>query len=104
MKVNCPHCDTPVSVNPLRRVRDVSCPSCRRLVFREERIWGRLWTLFCVLCALAAGIVFYQKTAGVLQAWAVYLNYLIPAAIVLLLAPLGNLLTCLVRRAKRGKK
>ena len=102
-RAKCPHCQSEVSVRPFRRLRDVSCPACHRLVFREERIWGKLWIVVCVLLALAAGIIIYRKTENVMQAWAVYVNYLIPAAIVLVLAPLGNLLMYLVHRVKETK-
>ena len=104
MKTICPHCESTVSVNPFKRLRDVSCPVCRRLVFREEHIWGKLWIAVCVLCALAVGVVIYRRTEQIHQAWTVYINYLIPAAMVILLAPLGNVLMFFVHRLKNRKK
>lgn len=103
MKTICPHCGSIVSVNPLKRLRDVTCPSCSRLVFREERIWGKIWILVCVLCALAVGVVIYRKTERIYQAWTVYINYLIPAATVILLAPLGNAVMFFVHQVKHRK-
>lgn len=103
MKTVCPHCGSTLPVHPIRRIRDVSCPSCNRLVFREERVWGKLWIVVCVLLALAAGVIIYQRTANIYQAWTVYVNYLVPAAIVLVLAPLGNLVMFLVHQAKNRK-
>lgn len=100
MKAKCPHCQGEVSVRPFKRLKDVTCPGCRRLVFREERIWGRLWIAVCVLLALAAGIIIYRRTENIMQAWTVYENYLVPAAIVIVLAPLGSLLMYLIHRVK----
>lgn len=103
MKAKCPHCSNTVSVNPIKRLRDVECPECRRLVFREERTWGKLWIAFCVVCALTAGVLVFRATANVRQLWGVYLIYIVPAAIVILLAPLGNLLIYLVHQAKNRR-
>lgn len=100
MKAKCPHCQSEVPVNPVKRLRDVTCPGCRRLVFREERVWGRLWIVVCVLCALAVGVVIYRKSADIHQAWTVYANYLVPAAIILILAPFGNVIMYLVHQLK----
>lgn len=104
MKTICPHCKNTFPINSLRRIRDVSCPSCRRLVFREERLWGIIWTVACVVCALAVGVVIYQRTEQIHQAWTVYVNYLVPAAMVILLAPFGNVLMYLVHQEKTKKK
>ena len=104
MKAKCPHCSNTVSVNPLTRLRDVECPECRRLVFYEETVWGKLWTAFCAVCAIAAWIITYRATATIRQLWAVYLIYVIPAVLVIVLAPLGNLLMYLVHRAKDRRR
>ena len=103
MKAKCPHCQCEVSVNPVKRILDVTCPSCRRLVFREERLWGKLWVAFCALCALVAGILLYLATENIRQVWSIYIIYLVPAAIVFLLAPLGNVVMVLVHQAKNGR-
>ena len=103
MKAKCPHCQETLTVNPVKRLRDVSCPNCHRLVFREERLWGKLWIVACVLAALVAGVWLYRATEHIMQAWSVYITYIIPAAIVILFAPLGNLLMYFVHRAKEKK-
>lgn len=103
MKASCPHCRHEVSVRPFARLKDVSCPGCSRLVFREERVWGKIWLLFTVACALITGFILYRATENIMQMWSVYLIYLGPAAVILLLAPFGSPLMYCVHRAKEKK-
>ena len=103
MKASCPHCQSEVSVRPFTKLKNMTCPVCSRLVFLEERTWGKLWILFCILCALAVGFIVYWATAEVKQMWSIYLIYLAPAAVVLVLAPFGNPLMYFVHQAKEKK-
>lgn len=98
----CPHCQTMLSFRPLSRLREVSCPACGRQVFRGERVWGRLWTLLCVLCALNVGVHLYLLTDKILRAWLIYLVYFVPIAILAVFIPLRNLLMYFAHKVKEN--
>lgn len=103
MKANCAHCHKEVRVNILKPIRDEQCPDCRRLLFREERVWGWLWSAVCVVVGFLVGKWWFDYSADMLQAWTAYLIYLLPVVTVAVIAPLGNVLKVIVHQAKQKK-